>query len=115
MSPDQLVACFGGALGCPPNRAAVDLVEALAEGMMGLSRAQNAQDLLQLCETAQHLERTAAAAGLRLLMRAARNVQDCVATQDAVALAATVARCRRLSDMVITAIWTAGKERGDPT
>lgn len=115
VNPEQLLSCFGGGLGCPPNRAAMDLVEALAEGMMGLSRAQSDSDLGRLCDSARHLEHTAAAGGLRLLLRAARNVQDCAATDDPIAIAATVARCRRLGDAVITSIWTSDQGRGDTT
>ncbi|WP_193140424.1 hypothetical protein [Meridianimarinicoccus sp. MJW13] len=110
LDPETLVACFSQARGCSRDRAAVDLVESLASRMAGLARALADTDLMALEDHAKRLQATASAAGLTRLQRAARAVAHCAAVKDHVALAATVARCRRLGEATITLLWTAGQE-----
>ncbi|MCA8882423.1 MAG: hypothetical protein KDA50_01490 [Rhodobacteraceae bacterium] len=105
--PIRMVARYGGANGCGPDRALMDLVEALSMGVAGLTRAREAGDVQAITDLARLMERTGDEAGLPRLRLAAISAMDCASRGDLVGLAATAARCQRLGDAAIAALWAA--------
>ena len=80
-------------------------MEEIANRLSLIERCYQQGEMSALWKTSKGLVAIADQVGLRKLARASHAVAQCAKQQDAVALAATVARLVRLGDRSLTAVW----------
>jgi len=105
LDPDRLMALYEDLGEAGAENVVTRAMEELAFRMSGMQEEFRTGDLDGFARNARSLSRVAGQVGMVTLARVSRDVADCAAQGDHVAVAATWARLGRISDRSLVAAW----------
>lgn len=105
LDPDRLMALYEDLGEAGAENVVTRAMEELAFRMSNMQEEFRTNDMETFARNARSLARVAGQVGMITLARVSRDVADCAAKGDAVAVAATWARLGRISDRSLVAAW----------